>query len=316
MRTRLLGNSGIETSEIGFGAWAIGGDRYGNSYGPTEDSVSIAAIKEALELGCTFFDTADVYGHGHSEHLLGIALRERRREVVIATKVGSNFYGSKPYLDFSPKYIRTALEHSLIRLATNYVDIYQLHNPPHGAIRDASVFELLDRLVQEGKIRTAGISIFSPEEGIVAMRNEALRTVQVVYNIFNPIAAERLLPSAAKEGVGIIAREPLANGFLTAKYDEDVEFPEGDIRADWPREYIAARSQAASRLADLVSGRDMTPAQLCLRYALSRDAVSVVIPGIKTPEQARENLAASALGSLDEETLRGIALLQRRDFGL
>ena len=161
MKTRILGGTNIEVSEVGFGAWAIGGNAHGNSYGPTDDTVSVRAIEEALDLGCTFFDTADVYGHGHSEHLLGATLGKRRKDVVIATKVGNDFYGSRPRLDFSKDYIRTALENSLARLGTSYVDIYQLHNPPHGAIRDGSVFELLNRLKEEGKIRASGISIFT-----------------------------------------------------------------------------------------------------------------------------------------------------------
>jgi aryl-alcohol dehydrogenase-like predicted oxidoreductase len=316
MNFRKLGNTGIEVSEIGFGAWAVGGNRFGNSYGPTDDAVSISAIREALELGCTFFDTADVYGHGHSEHLLGAALGAHRRQVVIATKVGGDFYGPRPTLNFSPDYIRTALERSLARLATDYIDLYQLHNPPHGAIRDGRVFELLESLKSEGKIRAAGISIFGPEEGIVAISHFGVDAVQVVYNMFDPAADGRLFPLALRNGTGIVAREPLANGFLTGKYGAGSTFPEGDIRASWPREYIEARAAAALRLAELAAAAGVTPAQLALRYALSQEAVSVVIPGIKSPEQARENLAASTMGPPDMETLRGITLLQRRDFGL
>ncbi len=316
MRKRKLGNTGIEVSEIGFGAWAIGGNQHGNSYGPTDDHVSVAAVKEALELGCTFFDTADVYGHGHSEHLLGSALGARRRDAVVATKVGFDFSGPVPRLRFNPDYIRTALECSLMRLGTGYVDLYQLHNPPPAALRSGEAFEVLDKLKEEGKIRAAGISIFAPEEGMDAIRRFAPDAVQVVHNAFNPVAADRLFPAAARSGTGIVAREPLANGFLTAKYREDSTFPDGDIRAGWPPEYIALRARAALRIADLASGQGVTAAQLALCYALSRDEVSVVIPGIKTPEQARENLVASEQGALDDETLRGIALLQRRDFGL
>jgi aryl-alcohol dehydrogenase-like predicted oxidoreductase len=235
---------------------------------------------------------------------------------VIATKVGGDFYGPVPRINFSPDYIREALERSLARLQTDHLDLYQLHNPPPRAIADGAVFELLESLKQEGKIRAGGISIFEPEEGIDAIRRFKPASVQVVYNLFNPYAAERLFPMAKSEGVGIVAREPLANGFLTAKYDEDSMFPEGDIRSEWPSGYIAARTAAARQAAGLISDSAMTPAQLALRYALSREEVSVVIPGIKTPEQARENLAASDMGPLEDELMRGIKLAQRREFGL
>lgn len=316
MDIRQLGNTGITVSEIGFGAWAIGGNAYGNSYGPTDDTTSIRAVRTALDLGCTFFDTADVYGHGHSEHLLGAALGAQRRDVVVATKVGGDFYGALPRLNFSAGYIRTALEQSLARLATDYIDIYQLHNPPMNVLRDGVLLDLLSSLKKEGKIRAAGISIFEPEEGMAAMRSYDFGAIQVVFNVFDSRAADKLLPMAKRNGIGIIAREPLGNGFLSGKYREDCRFPEGDIRSGWPREYIEVKVKAARRFAELISGQEMTPAQLALRYALSREEVSVAIPGIKTPEQARENLAASEMGPLSSELLRGIRLLQRRDFGV
>ena len=316
MRKRQLGSTGIFVFEVGFGAWAIGGNAHGNSYGPTDDAVSVEAIRAALDLGCTFFDTADVYGHGHSEHLLGSALGNRRRDVVIATKVGGDFYGSVPRLNFDTDYIRTALERSLARLGSGYVDLYQLHNPPAAYLRDGTLFELLEKLKEEGKIRAAGISIFEPKEGIDAIARFSPDAIQVVYNVFSPYAADNLFPLATGKGVGIVAREPLANGFLTGKYDDKAEFYEGDIRAAWPREYVAARAAAAGVLAGLAHEHGMTPAQLALRYVLSREEVSVVIPGIKTPEQAEENFFASELGPLNDELLRGIKLIQKRQFGL
>ena len=320
MRKRKLGSTGIEVSEIGFGAWAIGGNAVGNSYGPTNDAVSVEAVRAALDLGCTFFDTADVYGHGHSEYILGSALGTRRRDVVVATKVGGDFYGATPRPNFGLGYIRTALEMSLKRLGTNYIDLYQLHNPPVDYLRHGELFELLEALKKEGKIRAAGVSIFDPSEGIVAIGafTPPLRpgAIQVVYSLFSPYAADKLFPLAAEKRVGIVAREPLANGFLSAKYHDDSTFPEGDIRAGWPPEYVSARAQAARRLGEFAADCGIAPAQLALRWVISRPEVSVAIPGIKTPEQARENLAAAEMGPLDDEVLRGLRLVQKREFGL
>src|SRR5256712_7670966 len=166
MKTRTLGRTGLTVSEIGFGAWAIGGNAHGNSYGPTDDELSLAAIGRALELGCNFFDTADVYGHGHSEDLLGQALRGHRSEVIIATKVGGDFYHGTPRMNFNSDYLEFALGKSCERLGTDYIDLYQLHNPPIQLIKDGRIFKILDRLKASGKIRHYGISIHDPQEGL------------------------------------------------------------------------------------------------------------------------------------------------------
>src|SRR5438445_8223639 len=221
MRYRTLGSTGLKVSEVGFGAWAIGGNAHGNSYGPTEDEASIAAIEKAVELGCNFFDTADVYGHGHSEELLGKALKGRRKEVVLATKGGSDFYHDPPRLNFTEAHIFFAVEQSLKRLDTDIIDLYQLHNPPFSVIEGGRVFEPLEKLKKQGKVRYYGISIHDPQEGLLAMKTGKPSTIQVVYNYLRRDAAEELFPRALAEGVGIIAREPLANGFLTAKYTKD-----------------------------------------------------------------------------------------------
>src|SRR5207302_7160835 len=143
MKYRKLGSTDLEVSEIGFGAWAIGGNQFGNSYGPTQDEESLRAITTAVDLGCNFFDTADVYGHGHSEELLGQALKGRRKEVVLATKGGSDFYHDPPRLNFTEAHIIFAVEQSLKRLATDTIDLYQLHNPPFSVIDGGRIFEPL-----------------------------------------------------------------------------------------------------------------------------------------------------------------------------
>ncbi|HEY9868598.1 MAG TPA: aldo/keto reductase [Candidatus Obscuribacterales bacterium] len=306
----------MRVSEIGFGAWAIGGNQHGNSYGPTEDKTSLEAVQRALELGCNFFDTADVYGFGHSEELLGRALRSCRDRVVIATKAGGNFYRGRGQQDFSPEYLRFAFEKSLERLKTDYIDIYQLHNPPLKLIEDAKTYALLKELKRDGRIRAWGVSIFDPVEGLAAIKVGNPDCIQVVYNIFTTKAADELFARAQQAACAIIAREPLANGFLTGKYAEDAQFPTGDIRHAWPRHYIAARCRAAKRLKTVADAASLSLAQFALKFVLSRPEVSVVIPGIKTPEQAEENLTASDGGPLSSEQLSLIASLAARNFDI
>lgn len=316
MRYREFGNSGIKVSEIGFGAWAIGGNEHGNSYGPTEDKTSLEAVAKALDLGCNFFDTADVYGFGHSEELLGKALRSVRDRVAIATKVGGNFLSGPGRQDFSPDYIRLALEQSLERLQTDYLDVYQLHNPPLKLIERPETYTVLKELKREGRIRAWGLSIFDPVEGLAAIKVGNPDCIQVVYNIFTTKAADELFQRAQQGGCALIVREPLANGFLSGKYEEDATFPTGDIRCDWPRQYIRARARAARQLKQLAEPAALTLAQLALKFVLARPEVSVVIPGIKTPEQAEDNLQASNEPDIGEAELSGIASLAARNFDI
>ncbi len=316
MKYREFGNSGISVSEVGFGSWAIGGNEHGNSYGYTDDKVSAEAIERALELGCNFFDTADVYGLGHSEELLGKALKAHRHNVVIATKVGADFYGGAGHQDFTDKYIRYAIDKSLTRLKTDYIDVYQLHNPPLKLIEQPETYQIFDELKREGKIRTWGLSIFDPIEGLVALKSGRPDCLQLVYNIFSQKAAEELLQRAREANCAVIAREPLANGFLTGKYQGDSSFESGDIRHAWPRNFIQARTLAAERLRSTMPGSRLSLAQLALRFVLACEAVSVVIPGIKTADQAEENLTASDLPALNQAELAQINELLKSNFGL
>lgn len=302
MNYRTLGRTGLKVSTVGFGAWAIGGNRFGNSYGPTDDETSRRAIAKALDLGCTFFDTADVYGHGHSETLLGEVIGNSP-EVIIATKVGGAYMYNDPrwgHINFSPQYIRFACQQSLQRLRRDYIDLYQLHNPDIGLIGDGHVFEALDQLRSEGLIRFYGVSIFTPEEGMACIRNGKPDTLQVVYNLFFQVPAQELFPLAREHNIGIIAREPLANGFLSGKYDEAANFPPGDIRSRWPREHLLAYVQAARALRFLQT-KARTLAQAAIRFALDNPAVSVVIPGCKNEAQVAENLAAADQAPLSHE---------------
>src|SRR3990172_2773684 len=187
MNYRSLGRTGLRVSEIGFGAWAIGG----NMWGPTDDRESIAAIRRGLDLGVNFIDTADVYGLGHSEDLMAEAISGRREQLIIATKVGNDFHNDpRPWSErrppwvknFTAKYLREGAERSLARLRTDFMDVYQLHNPPRDVLESGEVFETLDALKQEGKIRFYGVSIGPSAEGILCLENGKPDCLQVVYN--------------------------------------------------------------------------------------------------------------------------------------
>jgi aryl-alcohol dehydrogenase-like predicted oxidoreductase len=318
---RVLGRTGLAVSEIGFGAWAIGGNAYGNSYGPTDDAESRRAIRRAFELGCNFFDTADVYGHGHSEELLGETLREVRDQVIIATKVGGNFYNRDVHplmrdrigqvvgrsldeiaagaplpvthdVNFTSAYIRFAVERSLERLRTDRIDLLQLHNPPINLISAMETYEPLEQLKREGKIRFYGVSVHPPEEGIAAVNATIPDTVQIVYNLARREAEDTFLAIAKTANVGVIAREPLANGFLAGQYSHDSVWERGDIRSRMPRPYVAQLASLGHRVRELAEKSGVTAAQLALRFVLDRAEISCAIVGMKTVRQVEENLNA------------------------
>jgi aryl-alcohol dehydrogenase-like predicted oxidoreductase len=313
MKYRILGKTGIKISEIGFGAWGIGGNAFGNSYGPTDDKTSLEAIGKALELGCNFFDTADAYGHGHSEELLGQALKGDGHDAIIATKVGADFYHDPPRMSFAPEYLSFALEKSCERLDRDHVDLYQLHNPPIQLLRNGKIFDSLEKLVDSGRIRHYGISIHDTEEGLLAMKHGRPAAIQVVFNILRQEAKNNLFQTARDNNVAIIAREPLSNGFLTGKFNVDTTFPQGDIRFNFPRNYFHALIRAAQQLRFLET-KSRTLAQASLRFVLDHKDVATVIPGAKSPQQVEENLRASEVPSLTGEELLRIRILREQGF--
>ncbi|MGH7569596.1 MAG: aldo/keto reductase [Gemmatimonadales bacterium] len=323
MNTRVLGRTGLAVSQIGFGGWAIGGNHYGNSYGPTDDAESKRAVRRAYELGCTFFDTADVYGHGHSEEILGEALADVRQHVVLATKVGGNFYNRDihPLLrervgqalgqaldhvpadaplpithdtSFAAAYVRFAVDQSLRRLRTDYIDLLQLHNPPLNLISQMETYQVLEDLKREGLIRFYGVSVHPPEEGLAAVNATMPDTVQIVYNLARREVEDAFLPAARAAGVGVIAREPLANGFLAGKYAPDSVWPKGDIRARMPRPYVSQLAALGQRVAELGAKSGLTAAQLALKFVLDNPLVSTVIVGMKTVAQVEDNLSVGS----------------------
>ncbi len=297
MHYRKLGNTGITVSEIGFGAWAIGGraEAAGTPYGwgNVSDEESLAAIRRARELGVTFFDTADSYGFGRSESLLGIVLSRRRTEVIIATKVGvSRETGGKLSKDFSPRHISLAVDGSLKRLRTDYIDLYQLHNPTLDELRRDEVHEAMDRLQEVGKIRFWGVSVTTPEEGIEIINRGWGYTLQVLYNVLNQAPAQELFPLAKARGYGIIARVPLASGLLSGKFRQDTVFAADDVRQNFltPKrleEVIPRVDEAKS----IIGGTARSLAEGALRFVLCNDAISTTIPGARNVRQVEMNVA-------------------------
>ncbi|MEM4658476.1 MAG: aldo/keto reductase [Candidatus Methanosuratincola sp.] len=299
MERRALGRTGLEVGEIGFGAWAISG----RGYGATDDRESLRAIRRALELGVDFIDTADVYGDGRSERLIGRVLRERGdRKTRVATKFGWDFYGGVYRSNLRREYVEFALGESLKRLGREWIDLYQVHDSDPRALERSGVFETLERLKETGKIKAWGVSAHRVEDGIYAIRAGDPDVIQVAYNILQREAEDVLFPLALERGTGIIAREPLACGLITGKYNGSSTFPEGDHRRSWSREQLAEGARKVARLGFLATP-ERTLVQAAIRFALSHPAVSVVIPGAKTVEQVEENVGAAGV-TLSGEELR------------
>lgn len=312
MNSRPLGNTGLRVSEIGFGAWGIGGNVGGSvAYGATDDRASEAALRRAVELGVNFFDTAAFYGCGHSEELLGKTLGPVRDRVLLATKVG--ILDAAGRQDFSPEHLRGSLEGSLRRLGTDQVDLYQLHSPPLATLAgDERIVATMESLVREGKARAWGISARSPDEARQAVERWPVPCVQVNLNLLDQRAIESgLLDLCATRGVGLIARTPLCFGFLTGRY-EDLQFDADDHRRRWPPEQVRRWGEAWRLFAaGLIERQPQTPAQLALRFCLSHPAVSTVIPGMLTSAHVEENAGAAGLGVLAAADLGAIAEIYR-----
>lgn len=321
MEYRILGKTGLKISEIGFGAWAIGGsvEARGRQIGwaNVNDSESIRTIHKALDLGVNFVDTSDAYGSmGKSEAIIGKALKGKRDKCIIATKVGKIRTPDRFEMDFSEKYVFSAVERSLKRLRTDVIDVYQLHGPSMNVIKNGGIFDTLEKLRKKGKIRFYGVSIESVEEGLEVISTTGSHILQLRYNILEQDVAGEVLPVAVKENVGIIAREPLASGFLTGKFTENTTFPETDWRHSLTSHDIMNTVRKVNKLRFLVSEDVKMMAQASLKFILCDQRISVVIVGAKTQKQIEDNLAASDSKLLSSEDVARIEDLYRNNFYL
>ena len=306
--------TGLSVSEIGFGAWGIGGtEGEAVAYGKTDDHESRLALQAAFDAGVTFYDTSDFYGYGHSENLIGEIFQEVRHHVTIATKVGFVNGGEQ---DFSPSHIRSSLEKSLKRLKTDYVDLYQLHSPSIDFLQNnTETIETMHALVKEGKVRTIGISVRSPDEGYVAAKDLGFKAVQVNFNLVDQRALMNgFFDFCNTNGVGVIARTPLCFGFLTGRYSSQTLFDDKDHRSKWPLEQVRKWEDAYSLfISDIAKTQKQTGSQIALRFCLSYSTVSSAIPGMLVREHVRENTLASQYGSLTLAELEKITDLYSRN---
>ena len=312
MQTRVLGRTGRSVGVVGLGCWQLGGD-----WGEVDDEAARAVLGAALDAGVTFLDTADVYGDGRSEVFVGKVLAERGREgVTVATKMGRR---ADPHVAeaYTLDNFRRWNDRSRANLGVDTLDLVQLHCPPTSVYRREQTYDDLDTLVAEGRIAAYGVSVETVQEALLAIARPHVATVQIILNVFRRKPLEEVLPAAREAGVGIIARVPLASGLLTGKYDEHTTFAATDHRtfnrhgdafdvgetfAGVPFEVgvVAAREVAS------LTPAGATTAQLALRWVIDQPGVSVVIPGARSPEQARGNVEAAELPPLDHETLTGL----------
>jgi aryl-alcohol dehydrogenase-like predicted oxidoreductase len=308
MEYRELGRTGWQISAISFGGWAIGG-----TWGPVDDRESLAALHRAVELGVNFFDTADVYGDGRSEQLLGQLRRERGETIYIATKAGRRL---DPHTadGYNRQNLTAFVERSLKNLGTDTIDLLQLHCPPTEIYYTPEVFGILDDLVKQGKIRYYGVSVAKVEEGLKAIEYPGVQSVQIIFNIFRQRPAELFFSEAKRRRVGIVTRVPLSSGMLTGKMTRDTTFSPNDHRAFNRQGEAFDRGETFSGV-DFETGlqavealrpwvpEGMTMAQFALRWILMSDAVTCAIPGAKRPTQVEENVHATDLPPLPDATM-------------
>jgi len=308
MNYRLLGSTGLKVSDIGFGAWGIGGLTEGaTSYGATNDAESKRALLAAYEHGVTFYDSSDVYGYGHSEELIGEVFRGKRHEIILATKVG--FLKHRGPQVFTAEHMRKSVEGSLRRLRTDYIDLYQLHSPPLEIVENnGDILNTLQALHKEGKIRAYGMSVKSPEHGLIAVNKWGYKALQVNLNLTDLRADENgLLELCEREDVGVIARTPLCFGLLTGRYKEGTSFDKRDHRSTWSAEQIKTWVKATDLfMKALQNQHDQSPAQICLRFCLSYPAVATVIPGMLKVAEVDDNIVSSDLGALSEQEMQTV----------
>jgi aryl-alcohol dehydrogenase-like predicted oxidoreductase len=312
MRYRTLGKTELHVSAVGLGTMVHAGH-----FGPMRDEESLGAIDTALDLGVNFIDTSDAYGAGYSETLLGKALKGRRDKVIIATKGGNVMTGpDRGKRNFASEYIDKVLHESLTRLQTDYIDLYQLHNPTVEVIQRGDIWDLLERRRKEGKIRHYGVSINTVEEGITAAQDGRSATIQVEYNLLTQEPAAAFFSLAHAANIGIIARVPLKRGILTGKMTaaDEQRFQGDDVRArSFKGEPFRKELAKAEQLRFLVHGPVQSMVQAAIAFAVAHPAVSLTIPGARNAAQMREN-AAGADVTLPAEDLDKVADLWRRGF--
>ena len=318
MKYRELGRTGWKVSEISFGAWAIGG-----AWGNVDDKESLASLHAALDNGVNFFDTADVYGDGHSEQLLARLKKERKEKFYIASKAGRRL---NPHTaeGYNRQNLTAFIERTLKNLETEAIDLLQLHCPPMEVYYRPEVFGVLDDLVKAGKLRHYGVSVEKVEEALKAIEYPGVQTVQIIFNIFRQRPSELFFPEAQRRKVGILARVPLASGMLSGKFTRDSKFEKDDHRNfnrhgeafDRGETFSGVDYETSLRVVEQLKPLvpdNLTLAQLALRWILEFSAVTCAIPGAKRPAQVKENIAASDMKPLSQGTMNKIAAIYEKE---
>ncbi|HTP58324.1 MAG TPA: aldo/keto reductase, partial [Spirochaetia bacterium] len=308
---RLLGKTGMRVSEVSFGTWAMG-----SAWGKVDDKESMAALNKAVDLGVNFFDTADVYGDGRSEKLLGQLLKDRKETIYVATKAGRKL---QPHTaeKYTPLALKRFVEDSIKKLRVDALDLLQLHCPPWEVYYNQEVFTCLDDMVKAGKLKNYGVSVEKVEEALKAIEYPGVKTVQIIFNMFRQRPAELFFREARARWIGVLARVPLASGLLTGKMTRTTKFGPDDHR-NFNRKGQAFDQGETFSGVDYAKGlqavedlkkilpRGMTLSQFALKWILMHPAVSCVIPGAKTPAQVEENAKTVSLPRLPRSVMRQV----------
>lgn len=292
LKYRRLGKSDIKVSEIGFGAWTIGLDWWGKKI---EDDEAISMLKRAFDNGINFFDTGDMYGKGKSEKLIGIAFKGMRNDVVYSSKWGYDMYNAEQIghnelpQKHNVEYLQYALDKSLERLQTDYMDVYSLHNPKMQAVTNRELFAALDGLVTNGKIRSHGVALGPAigwrDEGLHAIKEHNITCLQTVYNILEQDPGNDLLKAGEEKNVGIMARVPDASGILTGKVNENTTFNKNDHRSVRKKEWISEALKKVENMKTIADKKGWNITELAIKFILSLKPISVVLPTMISIEE-------------------------------
>jgi aryl-alcohol dehydrogenase-like predicted oxidoreductase len=323
MKYRNLGGTDISVSEVGFGVWTVSTGWWGE----VVDDRSVRLLRQAHERGINYFDTADTYGSGKGETLLADAFGHMRDEVVISTKIGYDFYNhtarrgqqERPQ-DWSEGFLRFALEQSLKRLDTDYIDFLQLHNTKMDAAENDELFALTEAFKDEGKIRAYGAALGPKigwrDEGIKMMRERDLAGLQMIYNLLEQDPGRDLMDTARETNTSLVVRVPHSSGMLEGNYDENTTFGPNDHRRHRPKEWLTTGLKKVEQLSFLTDSGGRTLGQAALKFVLASPEVASTLPNIYDEEQIEEFAATSETPDLTREELRRVAELYENNFGL
>ncbi len=311
MKYRIFGKTNWKVSEVGLGTWALGG-----GWGRVSESDAIEVLEKAIERDINFFDTADVYGDGKSEQLIGQVLKSTDQKIYVATKFGRRL---DPHISsvYTKDNLERFLDRSLGNLGVDTIDLIQLHCPPIDLYYKPEVFEALDSFVEQGKIQHYGVSVEKVEEGLKAIEYPGVVSVQIIFNIFRQRPSELFFEQCKKKNIAVIARVPLASGLLTGKMSLATKFPEDDHRNynrqgkffDVGETFSGVNFEIGLKAVEELKGirpDDISFVQMALKWILMHSEVSCVIPGAKNTKQLEENISTSELTDLDPDVLKGI----------